>query len=223
MNPVTADLLRDIDRYIERLFVPGDPTLQHNLEASAAAGLPSINVSAAEGKLLYLIAKMARATRVLEIGTLGGYSTTWLARALPAGGTVVSLEVSPKHADVARKNLHGAAPGVDIDIRVGDAAASLQAMIDAREQAFDVVFIDADKPRYVEYLELSLQLSRPGTVILGDNLIRHGLVLDTATADESARGAQAFNEAIAAHPRLESIVLPIIRDKVDGVSVSIVR
>jgi predicted O-methyltransferase YrrM len=223
MNPVSADLLRDIDDYIERLFIPADRTLEQNLKASEAAGLPSINVSATEGKLLYLITKIARATRVLEIGTLGGYSTTWLARALPAGGAVVSLEVSPKHADVARRNLEGVAPGVTIDIRVGDAVASLQSMIDTREEPFDVVFIDADKPGYVKYLDLSLQLSRPGTVIFGDNLIRHGMVLDERTTDESARGAQAYNRAIAASPRLDSIVLPLIREKVDGLSVSIVK
>lgn len=223
MNPVSANLLHDIDRYIEDLFIPPDPTLEQNLKASEAAGLPSINVSATEGKLLYLITKISRARRVLEIGTLGGYSTTWLARALPAGGTVVSLEVSPKHAEVARRNLEGVAPNVQIDIRVGDAVASLMAMIDKREEPFDVVFIDADKPGYVKYLDLSLQLSRPGTVIFGDNLIRHGMVLDEQTTDESARGAQAFNHALAANSRLESIVLPIIREKVDGVSVSIVR
>lgn len=223
MNPVSADLLRDIDDYIERLFIPPDPVLERNLKASDAAGLPSINVSATEGKLLYLITKIARARRVLEIGLLGGYSTTWLARALPAGGVVVSLEVSPKHADIARRNLEGVAPGVTIDIRVGDAVASLQSMIDAREEPFDVVFIDADKPGYVNYLNLSLQLSRPGTVIFGDNLIRHGMVLEDGTTDDSARGAQAYNEAIAANPRLDSIVLPIIREKVDGVSVSLVK
>jgi len=223
MNPVSADLLRDIDDYIERLFIPADPTLEQNLKASDAAGLPSINVSATEGKLLYLVTKIARAKRVLEIGTLGGYSTTWLARALPAGGIVVSLEVSPKHAEVARRNLEGVAAGVTIDIRVGDAVASLQSMIDRREEPFDVVFIDADKPGYVKYLDLSLQLSRPGTVIFGDNLIRHGMVLDERTTDESARGAQAYNRAIAANPRLDSIVLPLIREKVDGLSISVVK
>lgn len=223
MNPVSSDLLLAIDRYVEDLFAPSDAILDNNLKAADAAGLPTINVSAAEGKLLYLLAKIAGARRVLEIGTLGGYSTTWLARALPEGGTVVSLEVDPRHADVARRNLEGAAPGVRTEIRVGDAVESLQAMIAAGEEPFDVVFIDADKMRYVRYLELSLQLCRSGSIVLGDNLIRHGLVLDRQTTDESARGAQAFNEAIASHPRLESIVLPLVRDKVDGLSISRVR
>jgi predicted O-methyltransferase YrrM len=215
MNPVSSELLLAIDRYVEDLFAPSDALLVNNLKAAEAAGLPAINVSAAEGKLLYLLAKIA--------GARGGYSTTWLARALAPGGTVVSLEVDPKHADVARRSLDGAAPGVHIDVRLGDAVESLRAMIAAREEPFDVVFIDADKVRYVQYLDLSLPLCRSGSLVLGDNLIRHGLVLDKATTDESARGAQAYNAAIASHPRLESIVLPLVRDKVDGLSISRVR
>jgi len=223
MNPVSSDLLLAIDRYVEDLFAPSDSFLVNNLKAAEAAGLPAISVSAAEGKLLYLLSKIAGARRVLEIGTLGGYSTTWLARALPPGGTVISLEVDPKHADVARRSLDGAAPGVRVEIRLGDAVESLHAMIAAHEEPFDVVFIDADKSRYVQYLDLSLQLCRSGSLVLGDNLIRHGLVLDKTTIDDSARGAQAYNEAIASHPRLESIVLLLVRDKVDGLSISRVR
>lgn len=139
----------------------------------------------------------------------------------PEGGAVVTLEMDPRHNDVARDNLRGVAPGVLVEVRVGDAAGQLRAMIAAGEEPFDVVFIDADKPQYVEYLRLSLELSRPGTVILADNLIRHGVVLDSATADENAQGARAYDEAIAAHPRSESLILPIIRDKVDGLSISI--
>ena len=134
-------------------------------------------------------------------------------RALPPGGTLVTLELDAKHAEVARRSLDGAAPGVGVEVRVGDAVASLRQMIESGEEPFDVVFIDADKPRYVEDLELSLQLCRPGSIILGDNLIRHGLVLDAATTDANARGARAFNQAIASHPRLESLVLPIIREQ----------
>ena len=223
MKPVDADLLIRIDRYVEGLFAPLDRTLERNLAAAAAGGLPDINVSAAQGKLIYLLTRMAGARRVLEIGTLGGFSTTWLARALPAGGEVVSLEVNPAHARVAGASLEGAAPGVAIDVRVGDAAESLQRMVDDGERPFDLVFIDADKPRYVVYLELALRLSRPGTVILADNVIRHGLVLDEGADDESARAARAYNERIAADPRLDSVVLPILRDSVDGLAISIVR
>jgi predicted O-methyltransferase YrrM len=223
MQTLDPGLLERIDDYIEQLFAVPDETLTDNLRRAEAAGLPSINVSATEGKLLYIIAKLVRATRVLEIGTLGGYSTTWLARALPAGGTIVTLEVDPTHAAVARQNLAGVAPGVSIGIREGDALQSLAAMAASREPAFDLIFIDADKPRYVRYLEAALPLSRPGTVILADNLIRHGSVLSAESTDPNAAGARAYNTAIAAHSRLESIVLPIIRDKVDGLSISIVK
>jgi predicted O-methyltransferase YrrM len=222
MQPVSSEILERIDAYIERLFVASDDTLEQNLRDSEAAGLPAINISPAQGKLLYLLARLARATRVLEIGTLGGYSTTWLARALPPSGTLITLEVDPKHAAVARTNITRSVPNAHVDIRVGPAADTLQSMIDAKEPAFDVIFIDADKPAYVDYLDLSMQLSRPGTLILADNVIRHGSVLEAVPPDDSARGAKAFNEALAAHPRLESIVLPIVRDEIDGISISIV-
>jgi predicted O-methyltransferase YrrM len=223
VKPADADLLMRIDRYIEDLFAPSDPVLARNLEQARIAGLPPINVSANEGKLLYLITRIARARRVLEIGTLGGYSTTWFARALPPGGRVVTLELDPRYAAIAKRNLQGAVPEIDIEVHVGDAAEVLRSLIGADEPPFDVVFIDADKPRYVEYLDLSLQLSRPGTVILADNVIRHGDVLDRSSTDASARGARAYNAAVAAHPRLDSIVLPILRDTIDGVSLSVVK
>ena len=223
MEPITADLIARIDAYIEQLFVPGDTTLAQGLADAEAAGLPAINVSPNQGKLLYLLARMAGARRILEIGTLGGYSTTWLARALPRGGVIVTLEVNARNADVARKNLARSVDGVMVDIRVADASETLRRMIAEREPPFDVVFIDADKPGYVNYLELALQLSRPGTVILADNLVRHGHVLDRSPHDESARAAKAFNTLIASHPRLESIIVPLVRDTVDGMSISIVR
>jgi predicted O-methyltransferase YrrM len=219
----TRALLARIDDYIEDLFTLQDPALTQNLKDADAAGLPSINVSPNQGKLLYLIVKMARASRALEIGTLGGYSTTWIARALPAGGKVVTLELRAEHAEVARKNLARAVPTVDLDLRVGPAADLLRSMIASGEPPFDVVFIDADKPGYIEYLTLALQLSRPGTVILADNVIRDGLVLEQHPSDPNAQGAKAFNSAIAAHPRLESLVVPLVRKKIDGLSISIVK
>jgi predicted O-methyltransferase YrrM len=139
-------------------------------------------------------------------------------------GRVVTLEYEPRHADVARKNLERAGLSARVDIRVGDAGASLRGMLAEKTTPFDVVFIDADKTRYVEYLELSLELSRPGTLILADNVIRHGHVLGDGNAgDDNARGARAFNAALAAHPALQSIVLPIERDKVDGLAIAIVN
>ncbi|HEY4689295.1 MAG TPA: O-methyltransferase [Anaerolineae bacterium] len=216
-------LIRQIDAYIERLFVRPDERLEQGLKDSARAGLPTINVSPNEGKLLYLIARIAGAKRVLEIGTLGGYSTTWLARALPPEGKVVTLELDPKHAEVARRNLHRAGVGDRVEIRVGRAVDTLRAMIRDGEKPFDIVFIDADKSLYVDYLNLSLQLARPGTIVLADNLIRNGRVLDANPTEDNARGVKAYNEAIAAHPRLDSLILPIIRHNLDGLSLSIVK
>jgi predicted O-methyltransferase YrrM len=215
-------LLERIDSYIEDLFAVQDDGLRDGLRAAASAGLPTINVSANQGKLLYLLVKIAGARRVLEIGTLGGYSTTWLARGLAADGRLVTLELDAAHAEVARRNLARSVPDVDVEVRVGPAAELLRAMTAAGEPPFDVVFIDADKPGYEEYLALTLQLSRIGTVILADNVIRNGLVLDPAPADANARAARAFNAAVAAHPRLDSIVLPVMRRTIDGLAISIV-
>jgi predicted O-methyltransferase YrrM len=216
-------LAERVDSYIESLFVPADPILTANIAAADAAGLPQINVSPNQGKLIYLLARIAGAKRVLEIGTLGAYSTTWLARALPSGGKVISLEFSPMHAEVARKNLSAAGLDEIVEIKVGDAAASLAAMIEAGEERFDFIFIDADKTGYVKYLELALRLSRSGTVIVADNIIRNGAVMDENPADANTRGAKAYNSAVAAHPRLESIALPIFRDKLDGIAISRVK
>jgi len=212
-----------VDHYIEHLFNPQDEALMQNLQNAQAADLPTINVSPNEGKLLYLLAKMSGAKRVLEIGTLGGYSTTWLARALPSDGRVITLELDQKHADVARQNLDRAGVADRVEVRVGRASDSLRAMIDRHEAPFDLIFIDADKTGYVEYLDLALQLARAGTIILADNLIRNGRVMNEHPQDDSSRGAQAYNEALATNSRLESIILPIIRENLDGLSISIVK
>ncbi len=216
-------LAHQIDSYIERLFIPHDEALAQGLKDAAAADLPAINVSANEGKLLYLITKIAGAKRVLEIGTLGGYSTTWLARALPPNGRLITLELEQTHADVARKNLNRAGVGDRVEVRVGRAIDTLRRMIDQHEAPFDVIFIDADKPSYVEYLDFSLQLSHPGTVILADNLIRNGRVLADNPEGDAARSAKAYNESLAANDRLESIIVPLIRENLDGISISIVK
>jgi len=223
MLPVNEQLLEQIDEYIERLFIPPDAALEENLKESEAAGLPAIAVSPGQGRMMYILAKMAGAKRILEIGTLGGYSTTLLARALPKHGKLVTLEMSQIHARVARRNLDRAGVGELVDIRVGPAANTLAQMIETGEEPFDFVFIDADKTGYVGYLHQVLQLSHPGTVIIGDNLIRHGDVLHATAPDENAAGVKAFNELIATHPRLESILLPIVKGKVDGMSISLVK
>jgi predicted O-methyltransferase YrrM len=223
MEAFNQELAVKVDQYIEHLLNPRDEALVQNLQKAQAADLPTINVSPNEGKLLYLLAKMAGAKRVLEIGTLGGYSTTWLARALPADGKVVTLELDEKHAAIARVNLDQAGVADRVEVRVGRAVEAMRRMIDQHEAPFDLIFIDADKPSYVEYLDLSLQLSRAGTVILADNLIRNGRVMEDRPIDEAARGAKAFNAALAAHRKLESIILPIIRANLDGLSISLVK
>jgi caffeoyl-CoA O-methyltransferase len=222
-DTIDLALAQQVDGYIEQLLVLHDAALEQGLKDAEAAGLPAISVSANEGKLLYLIAKMAKAKRVLEIGTLGGYSTTWLARALTNDGKLITLELDHKHAEVARKNLDRAGVGDRVEIRVGTAIDSLKQMIDRHEESFDVIFIDANKNDYVEYLNLSVQLAHTGTVILADNLIRNGRALEKNPPDENARGAKAYNEAMAKNPKLDSIILPIIRTNLDGISISIVK
>ncbi len=214
--------LARIDAYVEQLFVPADPALDANLRRAEAAGLPSIQVSPVEGKLIGLLVRLSGARRALEIGTLGGYSTTWIARALVPGGVVVTLELDPHHAEVARHSIAAAVDGVTVDVRVGRADEALQAMAASGELPFDVVFIDADKPGYARYLELVLPLTRPGTLILADNVLRDGAVADEPPPDANAAGAHAFNRALAAHPRLEAVILPVIRDYVDGLALAIV-
>jgi predicted O-methyltransferase YrrM len=220
---MNADLRVRIEQYIESLFVAPDPVLAQGLADAAAAGLPEIQVSPNQGRLLYLLARLCGARRVLEIGTLGGYSTTWLARAVPANGEVVSLELDAKHAAVARVTLARAGLDARVSIEVGPGALTLQRLIAQQAGPFDMVFIDADKPGYSSYLDLVLPLSRAGTLIVADNLIRDGAVLDEEAADDNARAARAFNAKLAAHPRLESIIVPVLGKKVDGMSISIVR
>jgi predicted O-methyltransferase YrrM len=223
MEAFNEQLVEQVDKYIEDLFTPADAALTANLADAAAAGLPAIEVSPNQGHFLYLLARISRAKRVLEIGTLGGYSTTWLARALPPEGTVITLELSSKHAEVARRNLERAVLPVKVDIRVGPAIDSLRDLIRTGGDPFDLIFIDADKASYPEYLKCAMQLVHSGSLILADNVIRHGKVLEADPQDANDYGAKVYNEAVAHDPRLESLVLPIIRQKIDGLAISIVR
>jgi caffeoyl-CoA O-methyltransferase len=215
------DLLPRIDSYVEGLFAPPDPALENALRRSREAGLPEINVSPNQGKLLQLLAEISGARRVLEIGTLGGYSTIHFARALPEDGSLVSLELDERNAAIARENIAGAGLGDRVEVRVGDARALLARMVEDDEGPFDLTFIDADKVSYPEYLEWSLRLSRPGSLILTDNVIRGGSVLNPG--DESARATSEFNEALANDPRFSALVLPLIREQVDGLAIARVR
>ena len=211
-------LLSRIDGYIEGLFAPQDAALEAAARESRRAGLPEIQVSPNEGRLLQLLAELAGARRVLEIGTLGGYSAIHFGRALPMDGLLISLEIDARHAEVARKNVERAGLEEKVEIRVGDARDLLALLAEKDEDPFDLVFIDADKMGYPEYLEWSLRLTRPGSLILGDNTVRGGSILDPQ--DDSARAINEFNEKLAKDPRLSAIVVPLIRERVDGLAIA---
>jgi caffeoyl-CoA O-methyltransferase len=214
-------LLGEIDGYIKGLFAPQDEALEAAVRESQRAGLPEIQVSPNEGKLLQLFAEMVGARRVLEVGTLGGYSAINLARGMADGGALISLEIDERHAEVARENVERAGLGERIEIRVGDARGLLAELVEENEGPFDLVFIDADKEGYPAYLEWALRLSRPGSLILGDNTIWGGTIIDPQ--DDSTRAIHEFNEKIAEDPRLSAIVLPILRERVDGLAIARVR
>ena len=218
-------------RYVEDLFTDEGAVLEELRAAITDQGLPEIYISAEVGKLLQLLLSAIGARRVLEIGTLGGYSALWMARALPADGRLVTLEVDPERAAFARRFIAKAGMADIVDVREGDARQVLAAMVadrtddgggagglDARAEAFDAVFIDADKESYVEYLDRSLELVRPGGLIMADNAFRDGRILDD-DPDEATRGVLAYNERAASHPRLDSTIIPVR----DGVVVSRVR
>jgi caffeoyl-CoA O-methyltransferase len=217
----TRRLLGEIDDYVEKLFAPRDAALEAALDESRRAGLPEIQVSPNEGVLLGLLAQIAGARRILEIGTLGGYSAIHFASALPEDGALISLEIDEHHAGVARKNVERAGLEGKVEIRVGDAKERLAELVENNEGPFDVIFIDADKEGYPEYLEWAMRLSRPGSLILADNAIRGGSVLDPQ--DDSARATREFNEKLAKNPRLSAIVLPLIRERIDGLAIALVR
>ncbi|HEV7157269.1 MAG TPA: O-methyltransferase [Caulobacteraceae bacterium] len=194
-----------LDRYIDDLFAPEDSALTAALTESKAAGLPAIQISAGQGKFLYLLAKLVGAQRILELGTLGGYSTIWLARALGADGKLVSLEFEPRHAQVARANLARAGLAAKAEVIVGAALDTLPGVIAKADGPFDLVFIDADKVNYPNYFGLIIGAMRPGALILADNVIRAGAVLKPV--DEAARATAAFNAMIAADQRVEAVIL----------------
>lgn len=212
-----------VDSYIVEKLVPADPVLSTALESNDAGGLPAHDVSPAQGKFLHLLARMIRARNILEIGTLGAYSTIWLARALPEGGRVVTLEFDPHHAEVARQNIERAALAKTIDLRVGAALETLPKVHAEGLGPFDLIFIDADKPNNPAYLEWALKLSRPGTVIIGDNVIRDGAVVDAGSRDARVQGVRAFFDMLAAEPRLSATALQTVGSKGwDGFALALV-
>lgn len=212
-----------VDRYLEELFVGHDDVLAGTRERADAAGLPSIAVSAMLGRFLQVMTAACGARRVLEVGTLAGYSTIHLARALPDDGEVVTIERSQEHAEVARANLDAAGFSELADVRVGAAAEVLAELIRDGAGPFDLVFIDADKPPYTEYLEAALELSRPGTVIIADNVVRQGKVV-APDGDAAAEGVRRFNAALAADERVTASVVQMVGAKGhDGMAIAVVR
>ncbi|MDX3849626.1 O-methyltransferase [Streptomyces sp. AK02-01A] len=202
-----------VDSYFTDQLVPADDVLSAALAASDAAGLPAINVAPNQGKLLHLLARIQGARTILEIGTLGGYSTIWLGRALPDDGRLVSLEYNPVHADVARANLARAGLDKVVEVRTGPALETLADLVAAGTGPFDLVFIDADKPNNPHYLEWALKLTRPGSVIIGDNVVRNGAVADADSTDPSVRGTRRLIELMAGDPRLSATAIQTVGSK----------
>jgi predicted O-methyltransferase YrrM len=217
-----------VDRYLADLFVGADPELDAALAASDAAGLPAINVSATHGKLLHLLARLVAtprgpgARKILEIGTLGGYSTIWLARALPADGRLITLEANPKHAEIARDNIARAGLAGKVEVRLGKALDTLPQL--TTEAPFDLVFIDADKEGYCDYFAWSLKLTRPGSVIVADNVVRKGAVIDRASSDSMVQGVRRFNQMLATEPRVSATAIQTVGAKgYDGFAIAVVK
>jgi len=208
---MTADQWTRVDQYIDELFVGADPVLEAALEASHAAGLPQIAVSPTQGKLLYVLAKAVGARRILELGTLGGYSTIWMARALPPGGRLITLELDEKHAKVARENFSRAGVSGVVDLRVGPALALLPLL--GGDGPFDLIFIDADKGGYTEYLSWAIRLSRVGTLIIADNVVRDGKVADPNSTDANVQGIRRFNDALAREGRVSATEIQTVGAK----------
>lgn len=220
---MTQDLWNAVDNYVDSSLSLSDDVLNGTIAANAEGGLPSIDVTAAQGKLLHLLARMMGAKRVLEIGTLGGYSTIWLARALPSDGRVVTLEFDPKHAAVAKQNIDRAGLGSVVDVRVGKALDVLPVIQKENTGPFDLIFIDADKVNNPNYFEWALKLSRPGSLIIVDNVVREGGLADGTSDDPAIRASRAVVELMGSDPRVEATVMQTVGTKgYDGFAIALV-
>jgi predicted O-methyltransferase YrrM len=210
---VTQELWSAVDQYINAMLIPSDPVLEAAVQASAEAGLPSIQVSPPQGKLLHLLARSMGARNILEIGTLGGYSTIWMARALPADGRLLTLEADARHAEVARANFARAGLTETIELRLGPALDTLPHVAAEGRGPFDLIFIDANKSAMAEYFDWALKLSRRGSVIVADNVIRDGAVIDPASTDPDVQGVRRFNERLAGEPRVSATEIQTVGSK----------
>jgi len=221
---MTQELWTAVDAYIKEKMIPADAVLAAAQQNGIDAGLPPIAVSPVQGKMLHLLARMCGAKNVLEIGTLAGYSTIWLARALPAGERVITLELDRKHAEVSRKNFVMAGLADVIELRLGSALDSLPKLVEERRGPFDLIFIDADKSNIPAYFDWSLKLSRPGTVIVVDNIIRDGKVIDTDSKDPNIQGVRRFNERLATETRVSATEIQTVGEKgYDGFALLVVN
>ncbi|MDR3774215.1 MAG: O-methyltransferase [Terracidiphilus sp.] len=223
MEPADPPVWAQVDAYFGHLLAPFGEKLDAALKANEQAGLPAIDVSRLQGKFLEFLVRITGARHILEIGTLGAYSTIWLARALPEGGRIVTLELEPRHAEVARANLQSSGVLDCVDLIVGPAIDTLPALENSVAAPFDLVFIDADKESYPEYLHWALKLSRPGTVIVADNVVRQGKVVDLDCDEARVEGIRRFTELLAAEPRLSATVLQTVGVKgYDGFALAVV-
>ena len=221
---MTEDQWTEVDQYFSASLLPSDPVLESALEASIAAGLPAISVSPNQGKLLQMLAQIVGARSILEIGTLGGYSTIWLARGLRPGGHLITLEVDPKHAEVAQLNVARAGLQNVVDVRIGNAVEILPQLSAERRGPFDLIFIDADKPNIPVYFEWALRLSRPGTLIIVDNVVRSGAVIDADSTDPSVQGVRRFIDLLGAESRASGTAIQTVGTKgYDGFAIVLVN
>lgn len=220
---MSYELWAGVDRYIDETVVQPDPVLEAALASAREAGLPDISVSASQGKLLHLLARAIGARRILEVGTLGAFSTIWMGRALPADGRLVTLEISPKHAEVARANLDRAGLGDRVEVKVGPALETLPTLADHGEGPFDLSFIDADKRSNPDYFLWALKLSRPGSLIIVDNFVRRGALIDAESEDPDTVGVRRVAELMANEPRVSATAIQTVGHKGhDGFALALV-
>ena len=217
-------LFEAVDQYISDLFIKEEESLTAAERSHGLENIPAINVSPNLGKFLYLMARISKAVKILEVGTLAGYSSIWMAKALPENGRLISLEIDPRHASIARKNIERAGLSSKVEVRVGKAIDLLPGMVKESEGPFDMIFIDADKPPYAEYFEWALRLSHPGTLIIADNVIRAGKILNAEEEDDMVKGVHRFNKLLAATKEVTACIIQNVGDKEhDGMAIAVVN
>ena len=218
------ELFISVDDYISRLFIPEDEALAAATATIKESGIGDMSISPIQGSLLQLLVKLTRAAKILELGTFAGYSTIWLARGLPEQGRLITLEFSPVHADMAKKNIQRAGLDATVEIRIGKAIELLPELVTESAGPFDLIFIDADKPPYADYFEWALKLSRPGTLIIFDNVVRDGKVLDPESTDPAVIGVQRLNKVLAADRRVTATIMTTVGVKdYDGMAIVLVN